>query len=125
MNHTNLGTKTTLQGFHGIGARAVVVCIAVVDGVFDDVVDGVVDGAVVGNGVVGGEVVDGDISVVFGNFPKTRMLKFVRVDKTVVVVVAVDIGDTVDDTGIVPDSGRPGRPGIPGRVAILSRARRF
>ena len=121
---SNLGTKTTLQGFHGIGARAVVVCIGVVNGVVDGVVDGVfdgvVDGVVVGTGVVDFEVVG--ISVVFGNFPKTRMLKFVRVDNTVVVVVADDIGDTVDDTAIVPDSGRPG---IPGRVAILSRARRF
>ena len=114
MIHTNLGTKTTLQGFHGIGARVVVLCI----GVVDHVVDGVVGGVVIGTGVVGGEVVDGGISVVFGNFPKTRMLKFVRVDNMVV----VDIGDTVDETGIVPDSGRPG---IPGRVAILSRARRF
>ena len=124
MIHTNLGTKTTLQGFHWIGARAVVVCIGVVDGVVDGVVvgAGVVGGVVVGTGVVGGEVVDGGISVVFGNFLKTRMLKFVRVDKTVVVVVAVEIGDTVDDTGIVPHSGRPG---IPGCVAILSRARRF
>ena len=92
MNHTNLGTKTTLQGFHGIGARAGVVCIGVVGGVVDGVVDGVVGGVVVGAGVVGAEVVDGDISVVFGNFPKTRMLKFVRVDNTVVVVVDVDIG---------------------------------
>ena len=115
MIHTNLGTKTTLQGFHGIGARAVVVFIGVVDGVFD----GVVDCVVVGTGVVGGEVVNGGISVLFGNFPKTRMLKFVRVDNTVVVVVDVDIGDTVDDAGIVPDSGRPGC------VAILSRSRRF
>ena len=122
MIHTNLGTKTTLQGFHGIGARAVVVCIGVVDDVFDDVVDGVVDGLVVGTGVVDCEIVDGGISVVFGNFPKTRMLKFVRVDNTVVVVVDVDIGDTVDDTGIVPESGRPE---IPGNVAILSRSRRF
>ena len=92
MIHTNLGTKTTLQGFHGIGARAVVVCIGVVDCVFDGVVDGVVGDVVFGTGVVGGEVVGGSISVVFGNFPKTRMLKFVRVDKTVVVVVDVDIG---------------------------------
>ena len=115
MIYTNLGTKTTLQGFHGIGARAVVVCI----GVVDDVIDCVVDGVVVGTGVVGGEVVDGGISVVFGNFPNTRMLKFVRVDNSVVVVNDVDIGDTVEETGIVPDSGRPGC------VAILSRARRF
>ena len=123
MIHTNLGTKTTLQGFHGIGARAVVVCIDVVDGVVDSVVDSivddVVDAVVVGTGVVGGKVVDGGISVVSGNFPRTRMLKFVRVDKTVVVVVDVDIGETVDDTGIVPDSGRPGC------VAIFSRTRRF
>ena len=115
MIHTNLGTKTTLQGFHEIGARAVVVCIDVVDGV----VDAVVDGMVVGRGVVEGVIVDGGISVVSDNFPRTRMLKFVRVDNTVVVVVDVDIGDTVDDTGIVPDSGRPGC------VAILSRTRRF
>ena len=86
-----------------------------VDGVFD----GVVDCVVVGTGVVGGEVVNGGISVLFGNFPKTRMFKFVRVDNTVVVVVDVDIGDTVDDAGIVTDSGRPGC------VAILSRSRRF
>ena len=123
MIHTNLGTKTTLQGFHEIGARAVVVCIGVVDSVVDAVVDGmvdnVVDGMVVGRGVAEGVIVDGGISVVSGNFPRTRMLKFVRVDNTVVVVVDVDIGDTVDDTGIVPDSGRPGC------VAILSRTRRF
>ena len=96
MIHTNLGTKTTLQGFHWIGARAVVVCIGVVygvvDGIVDGVVDGVVGGVVVGTGVVDCKVVDGGISVVFGNFPKTRMLKFVRVDKTVEVVVDVDIG---------------------------------
>ena len=120
---TNLGTKTTLQGFHGIGACAVVVFIGVVDGVVDSVVDGMVDnavdGMVVGKGVVGSAVVDGGISVVFCNFPRTRMLKFVRVDKTVVVVVDVNMGDTVDDTGIIPDSGRPGC------VAILSRTRRF
>ena len=123
MMHANLGTKTTLQGFHGIGACAVVVCIGVVDGVVDSVVDGMVDnavdGMVVGKGVVGSAVVDGGISVVFCNFPRTRMLKFVRVDKTVVVVVDVNMGDTVDDTGIIPDSGRPGC------VAILSRTRRF
>ena len=122
MMHTNLDTKTTLQGFHGIGARAAVVCIGGVDGVVDGVVDGmidnVVDGMVVGKGVVDG-VVDGSIFVIFGNFLRTRMLKFVRVDNTVVVVVDVDIGDTVDDTDIVPDSGRPGC------VAILSRTRRF
>ena len=122
MIHTNLGTKTTLQGFHGIGACAVVVCIGVVDGVVDSVVDGmvdnVVDGMVVGKGVVDG-VVDDGISVVFCNFPRTRMLKFVRVENTVVIVVDVDIGETVDDTGIVPDSG------LPGCVAIFSRTRRF
>lgn len=115
MIHTNLGTKTTLQGFHGIGACAAVVCIGVVDGVVDDMVDAVV----VGIGVVGGKVVDDGMLVVLGNFPRTRMLKFVRVDNTVVVVVDEDIGATVDDTGIVPDSGRPGC------VAILSRTRRF
>ena len=115
--HTNLGTKTTLQGFHGIGACAVVFCIGVVDGVIDAVVDGMVDAVVVGTGVVGGKVVDDGMLVIFGNFPRTRMLKFVRVDNTVVVVV--DVGDTVDDTDIVPDSGRPGC------VAILSRTRRF
>ena len=115
MIHTNLGTKTTLQGFHGIGALAVVVCIDMVDGVFD----GVVDCVVVGTGVVGGEVVNGGISVLFGNFPKTRMLKFVRVDNKVVVVVDVDIGGTVDDPGIVPDSSRSGC------LTILSRGRRF
>jgi len=117
--HTNLGTKTTLQGFHGIGARAVVVCIDVVDCVVDSVVDDMVDAVVVGTGVVGGKVVDDGMLVVLGNFPRTRMLKFVRVDNTVVVVVDVDNGDTVDDTGIVPDSGRLGC------VAILSRTRRF
>ena len=123
MIHTNLGTKTTLQGFHSIGARAVVVCIDVVDCVVDSVVDGmvddVVDAVVVGTGVVGGKVVDDGMLVVLGNFPRTRILKFVRVDNTVVVVVDVDNVDTVDDTGIVPDSGRPGC------VAILSRTRRF
>ena len=95
MIHTNLGTKTTLQGFQGIGARADVVCVDVVNGL------------VVGKSVVAGVVV-GSVSVVLGNFPKTRMLKFVCVDNCVVVIADVDIGDTVDDTGIVPDSSRPG-----------------